>query len=205
MAEPTTLSDWQLSMYLGELALQCEFAVFQAQLVDDDVRAHNPPQAVHMRLFALMAHAANVSKLLWPDLKRADHPKVAEARGKALRRRLGFPKSFKEHPLGQRGVRNALEHFDERLDDWVAAHADGGGVYIDLNMGPLSAFGVKSEADVMRNYDPRAARLVVYGDGLNLRELVPVLRALGQRARSEELRLRGPPVAPWRGPVIPGK
>ena len=61
----------------------------------------------------LIGHAASLSKLLWPPSTKGKY----ERRGKKLRAALGITE---ESPLKCRLVRNAMEHFDERLDDYLA-------------------------------------------------------------------------------------
>ena len=61
----------------------------------------------------MIRHAASLSKLLWPPSTKGKY----ERRGKKLRAALGITE---ESPLKSRLVRNAMEHFDERLDDYLA-------------------------------------------------------------------------------------
>jgi len=70
----------------------------------------------------LLLAAARVSRILWPNVDPEARPELSSEkrealtkRGKELRKHL----RIQGHPLFERSsVRNALEHFDERLEDW---------------------------------------------------------------------------------------
>lgn len=59
----------------------------------------------------LVLHAGAISKYFWPI--RSGH----HARGDQLREAFGITD---ENPLKSRGLRDAMEHFDERLDKYLA-------------------------------------------------------------------------------------
>ncbi|WP_145923420.1 hypothetical protein [Sphingopyxis macrogoltabida] len=60
-----------------------------------------------------MTHCAAISRFFWPPAKPES---LAARRGAALRKQYGVS----DHsPLANRELRNALEHFDERLDSWI--------------------------------------------------------------------------------------
>jgi hypothetical protein len=61
---------------------------------------------------ALMA-SASVSRVFWP-VRNAS--KKARARATRLKELFGLDD---DHPLASRRLRNSIEHFDERLDEWV--------------------------------------------------------------------------------------
>ncbi len=59
----------------------------------------------------LILHAGAISKYFWP-IRKEHH-----ARGMQLREAFGIKD---ENPLKSRGLRDAMEHFDERLDKYLA-------------------------------------------------------------------------------------
>lgn len=61
-----------------------------------------------------LTHAAALSRFFWPSPRKGDQ--LAPARGKKLRQAFGLEDSS---PLSSREVRNAIEHFDERLDSFL--------------------------------------------------------------------------------------
>lgn len=68
--------------------------------------------AVQQILYA----SAMVSKFLWPISKKG----FPSARGAILRELLGVDTDERTHPLNSRDVRDSVEHYDERLDAFVA-------------------------------------------------------------------------------------
>ena len=61
-------------------------------------------------LTALLQAAANLSKILWPS----ENDSFSQRRGARLRTLL----TVEEGPLRSRTIRNHLEHFDARMDEW---------------------------------------------------------------------------------------
>ena len=84
-----------------------------------------------------LAHAAALSHFFWPIKKTL----VAQTRANKLRDAFALND---ESPLKNRQLRNGLEHFDERLDDYLIEHATG-------NFSPAATIGSHEEAD-----DPEA-------------------------------------------------
>lgn len=71
-----------------------------------------PTKAILNELQNMILQSAVLSRYFWPV--RKGH----EARGKRLRETFAIDESS---PLHNRDLRNALEHFDERLDKYVAS------------------------------------------------------------------------------------
>lgn len=129
-------------------------AIDRANTRLDDALGRGDSADVFFYLEAVLSNAAAIARLLWPaaDPNDPDPAKSAAAarhlaRGKLLRR------AFKAHharvlKLELRSVRNAYEHFDEQLDDYLAA---GETVVADRNIGPLATSLV---ARPLRHYDP---------------------------------------------------
>ncbi|SFJ53738.1 hypothetical protein [Bradyrhizobium sp. cf659] len=76
--------------------------------LDSGATADEIVSSVHEAL----SHAASLSRFFWPARLQG----VASARGERLRRHFGIDESS---PLYGRELRNALEHFDERLDEYL--------------------------------------------------------------------------------------
>ena len=66
----------------------------------------------------IISHAASISRYFWPVRKNAEHLE----RGELLRSVYAVDESS---PLCNRGVRNAIEHFDEKLDTFLASFPTG--------------------------------------------------------------------------------
>lgn len=101
----------QMRVYLEEVADASQFGVLMREqfltLVGDE--AQRQSTMVWMSLQAALLQYGMASKFLFPIGKNP----TSIARGKALRDELGVPD---DSPLQNRDARNALEHFDERLD-----------------------------------------------------------------------------------------
>lgn len=70
-------------------------------------------------------YAAAVSRFLWPTERSKYGKEVGKLhyeRGASLRRLLGIDS---ENPLNNRNLRNAFEHFDERLDMFLLEETSG--------------------------------------------------------------------------------
>ena len=90
---------------------------FQATLIqqfDEGLRVGSAAKdfdAIWRSIHGLLSAAANLSKLLWP----ASRDPVRRERGAWLRKELGIDDTS---PMRARTMRDHLEHFDERLEDW---------------------------------------------------------------------------------------
>jgi hypothetical protein len=130
-----------------------------------------------------------VSKILWPglpqklrneatgDYKKRVRASPAQIRGAELRDAIKLPPAAGK--LKARAVRNALEHYDAELDNWVSTA--GPHALSDQNIGPVGAISGMSPEDYARWLDPHTWTLYVFGKQLNLLEMKAGLEALYQR------------------------
>ena len=77
------------------------------QVLDDPILNH---------LQNAIIHAGAVSRHFWPSKGKGAAARKTLARGALLRRKLEIEDS---NPLADRRLRNAIEHFDERLDAYL--------------------------------------------------------------------------------------
>ncbi|CAB3920290.1 Uncharacterised protein [Achromobacter xylosoxidans] len=101
-------------------------------------------------MHSLLTHAGVISRLLWPAGKKRD---ARHRRAEVLRELLDLPAS--NHLLCDRSLRDGLEHFDERLDQWAAQQEASGDYWQDC-IGPWEVPEMHGAKDhnVMRHYDP---------------------------------------------------
>jgi hypothetical protein len=104
----------QLHCYTDEVWLHSvialgEFDAMVGFLDNPDTLQH---RGVWVRLQAFLTHTGMVSKLFSPPTKDA----VSKARGESLSRHLNVTATS---PLMNRDARNAIEHLDERMDNWL--------------------------------------------------------------------------------------
>lgn len=104
----------QLRCYTEEVWIHAQAALGAyhdlAPLLADDITRQR--RAVWIVLQGFLVHAGMVSKLLSPPTKDA----VSKKRGEALRRHLDVGDGS---ALLDRAARNAIEHLDERMDNWL--------------------------------------------------------------------------------------
>lgn len=86
-----------------------------------EIEALNSQRSAQTLIFEtledFLARWARVSNILYPNQKRS----TAAQRGARLRRRLSLPDKPHDHILGNRHLRDAWAHFDERLDACLAS------------------------------------------------------------------------------------
>lgn len=133
---------------------------------------------------AMLTHAGNLSKLLWPsrpihregenDQAYRQRVKNQEKRGKQLRAALGI---MGPSPLQSRKVRNHLEHYDERLETYLRRPHRGG--LLDMAFEDAKPSG----QDVHRLYNPGRNEFVFEQDRAELCPLSGAIRTIREAAR----------------------
>ncbi len=151
---------------LEELRQQCRFAQYAFQHLRTSLNAIEA-EPVFFYAHAFLAHAVNVSRLLWPE--RAE----SKGRGDFLRSEL---KIAEDSALRLRDYRAQAGRFDERLEDWL--HSLENRDYSDMNIMPQGAItGFKPEA-FQRNLDPDVLQLYFRSERCDLRPVAEELRKL---------------------------
>lgn len=196
------------STYLREVATQSQFALNAAANLNhalNEIRTKGKETDLHQRtamqsevfrsIHSLLTHASNISRMFWPPRPskvkaegQGAGPEDFSERGATLRAAVGLPDDG--HPLKSRRLRDHLEHFDERLDDWVnTSHARN---YAQDTIAPWGSISGIAESDVMRWYDQQSRRFIFRGESLDVQELVtaigkllPVARAASEKFWSE--------------------
>jgi hypothetical protein len=82
-------------------------------------------------------------------------------------------------PELNRRVRNSLEHYDDRMDRWLAA--DDATIYA-TGVGPPDSVGDGTQG-FMRGFDPPTMTAPVRGDSISLPELMGAVEDLSSRAK----------------------
>jgi len=187
------VDNWTTAVYVRELVHQAEAAQLAAQEFNASLKS--PGANGTARAFAavqsLLAAAAMVSKMLWPKpskfrfdgspLKEAEEAqrKTTLDRGRTLRTALGI----KGSPLLEsRKVRNALEHFDDRLDRYFEA---GHRMVVDRNIGPKNRLAVIGDKPALhlRLIDTEAGTVSVLEDDVPIQGLFDAIDDVSNRAQ----------------------
>jgi hypothetical protein len=158
-------------IYLHELITQCENAVAAVQRMNALLASQQNVAAEFFREASdFLQHTSAASRLLWPpgssDKVRRER---ANARGDQLRASLGIDG---DHVLRSRRLRDHLEHYDERIDEWVETSANKN--IVDNMIGPRSVIGgdAVKDTDIMRLYDPSTKKFIFRGEAFDVQELV---------------------------------
>jgi hypothetical protein len=193
------MDDFAVDVYLREVGTQCRFALNAAKALDNvlprmSVAAHegdrSKSKTLHEEVFrtihSLLTHSSNVSRLLWPAPPRRGKKEADAAfqtrcsrvprveRAARLRTVLSLPDDA--HVLTSRQLRDHLEHFDERLDDWRATSQRRNIVH-DM-IGPRGMIVGIDETDTMRWFDPTEYVFRFRGDEFDLGALIKALGTL---------------------------
>lgn len=121
-------------------------------------------------LDALLRCAAAISRILWPS--RAKY----KPRGRLLRRLF---RVAGRSPFAHRAVRNAFEHFDERLEDWLAGET----LVVDSSIGPKNSFIGQSTLRHLRHLEPISMEASFLDESLRIDPLVRAARGLRPKMR----------------------
>lgn len=177
--ERTHNENREIAVYMVELKEQCRSLLIAYNELDE--LFNEVPQSdmdsrrvlnsrIWSRLQAIMYSASVISKLLWPNpLPRKDGAdKRAILRARVLRKALGIERMRSILPTD---VRNALEHVDERLIDWLPGQPE------DIPWGwRLSGFEKDEEPPgseyAFRYYNLNTQELRVGDSRCNLKEVV---------------------------------
>jgi hypothetical protein len=171
--------------YVEEIATQAKYASGALGRMNDCVKALEDREAssdkrqylfseLFRNIHSFLTHAAVVSKIFWPaDRKKAE-------RGEYLRTLFDLED---DHPLMSRSVRNDLDHFDERIDEW--ALKSKGHNRLDHIIGPRNFVGgfFFEGGDTFRQYIPNEGVFMFRGNEIDIGKIA---RSLGQLVSSCE-------------------
>ncbi len=185
-----TLTDEELSYFVQEVKLQCSLALLAYDELTERYSEMPNVEADIERFtlyaFALISHVGNLNKLFRPSRSGAR----TEARCRQLREALDVHEGML---VFGRDTRNYIEHYDERLEDWLKRPdrktlfdmgvegrkrriVNNNGIS-RIEDGPLS-----QERDYHRYYDPNAHYLYAGDHSFFLGKGLNEVKPLRQRA-----------------------
>ncbi len=161
------------NLYVREIQTQANLALRANQgiidclaILRDNSREWRDRQefmlTTYKEIHSFLTHASNISKLFWPVVNAtpptANKPdKLAKwqrttDRGDFLRTLYSMRPS---NVLENRDLRNHLEHYDERLDDFSAERdlRTTGKGYADMGIGPIGGIVGPQASFILRHFD----------------------------------------------------
>lgn len=148
-------------VFLIEIDHQCDYAIYAAKGMQEAIDNHEI-KTFWFYTQALLNSSANISKLLWGTSEE-----YYEKR-KEFRKSLGIRNSS---PLKSRKIRNAFEHFDEKLDVWASSTEK----FVDSNIGPTHMYGGIEPTDHLRFFDTEEISISFKGDKFKVH---PIMEAI---------------------------
>jgi hypothetical protein len=130
----------------------------------DDIRFSRAHSEIVGVAQEAVTHVAGLSRFFWVAGKAANDP-LHQARAQKLRQSFELDDSC---PLNDRYLRNAIEHFDEKLDNFLLGDL-AGYIFPDPIVGPIESIG---EVDKMfRFIDPDKDIFILLGTAYGFRPL----------------------------------
>lgn len=151
-----TVTDYWVEMSIREIWTQSHFAGIAYGHIDP--KASTGTDLVFSSIHSFLSHAAMVSKMLLA--------KSEEANSKSIGDILGIPETSLVH---NRKFRNHLEHYDERLREWIKKAVMGRAIGT-YNIGPKSMIGIPNMIFVS-HYDPTNDTFTFVDEDFKLGEL----------------------------------
>lgn len=201
------MDEFTKRIFFGELKTQCRFALnaigqlsFSLQQVSLRELEREKREYFHSEVFrgihSFLTHTSNVSKILWPGVPKQKSGESNEQyqqrigkikkvhRAMELRRELGLPS---EHTLKNRQLRDHLEHFDERIDDWGENSENKN--FVQDTIGPENTIVGLAKTDMMRWFNPTNGTFLFRGETFSLQDIATAIENLLPMlvAKEEEL------------------
>ena len=140
-------------------------------------------------IHSFLTHAGSVSRLFWPATprkRRGEAPssyrrRKSQCADRAQRLRAALSVSEEEESLSRRTLRDHLEHFDERIDDWALSSERHN--FIDRCVGPISSVAGADPGDLIRWFDPTDGSFHLRGTRFDLSSLATWIHGIRERTQ----------------------
>lgn len=183
-AQAAFLRELRLQAFLSLHAILALEQVSKKRLEIDrtDLAARQYVHNEHFRtIHSFLTHLSNVSRIIWPpsyksgrcDCKKKEieigscNHCLSRSRAATIQKELGL--LGVDHVLQSRTLRDHLEHFDERLDDWQSKSARRN--YVQDHIGAKEDFEGVDAGDRMRQFDPARGEFTFRGETFSLLKL----------------------------------
>lgn len=193
-------------VYVSEISGQAQFALnaigalnHALQNLNDKNRNREASSFFHAEVFrqthSFLTHASNISRLFWPpkakpqkgeEKSSADRRAAfTEMRGTTLRKLFDLED---RNPLKNRTLRDHLEHYDERLDQW--SNTSRSHNIASDTIGPQNAIVGLEPTDTMRWFDPTRNSLCFRGEEFKIEPFASAVNQIFLQAKTIEETLR---------------
>jgi hypothetical protein len=159
------------AFYLESIAYTAGRAVSAFLRFDEAVLKKSGKDQIVAAVQEALTHVAALSRFFWPIRKSA----LSNARGKRLRESFGITE---DSQLQSRALRNTLEHFDERLDEFLLE--DHVGYFFPSAMVDDASLSEETIGHIFRLVDPTTSQFVLLGVVYSFKEL----RAIAEEIQS---------------------
>ncbi|MFL2105226.1 hypothetical protein [Desemzia sp. FAM 23991] len=181
-------------LYIDELKTQINFALYSVEGVNEYLNLMDSGQKLDSEKFwyyaqSLIVYSGNISKILWGiNGKDQNKNRIRKNERKALREELGVNDNSL---LEKRFLRNALEHIDEKLEDFTVVPQT---IIMNKNFGPVKgmiSFGDDiydvSKQKNLRHYDQYSKTFYFYDEGANIENLYKSILQLKESIEKYEV------------------
>jgi hypothetical protein len=164
------------SAYLRELGDECEFALLSLQEMNRAFKERNRTVRFFRCAQDFLQHSGAISRIFWPPPSAGAR---AKARGAHLKQALGVTDC---HPLEKRSLRNHLEHFDERIDDWAESSVNR--TIADRIIVPRrQIMSTITETDIFRMFESDTRHYIFRGEEFDMQALYDGVQDIQRRVR----------------------
>lgn len=182
-------------LFIDELETQINFALLSIENINNFLIKMDVGDSSEVNKFwyyaqNLIVYAGNISKILW-GVKIKNNRTLNQKR-EIERRELRLKLKVSETSLlKRRYLRNALEHIDEKLEEFTNNPQS---LILNKNMGPIKGIIQIEEKDYdiskeknLRHYDPDAKVFYFYGENINLEELFKAIKELEKNIKEYKI------------------
>jgi hypothetical protein len=179
-SNPPALDPHLQYAFEAEVLHQWDFVRGALDLMNAALRNQASMDAFWFGLDAALGALANISKIFFPASDRSRTRSQTKRRGCQMREAYGVRD---DSLMKERALRDAFEHFDERMDRWFRDSQDHN--FLDRNISVPGAITGADPGDYLRHFDPQANVVSVLGDALDLQALVREVEQVVQRVAQQ--------------------
>lgn len=170
-----SMKGFSYMVFISEIVLQVKIAEQAEKRLPIDPGNFDQIE-VWCSIQSILGAAGNVSKILWPQLKKS------KERGEKLRELLGIAE---KNIIADRKFRNHFEHYDDRIEKWFDNRS--GGSYIDLAFNPFKPTPWDLPKFYHRAYNQVDRILTFRNETLDLKEVLEALKEIKMKCSAYTL------------------